>query len=59
MNLKGGGLLPAAFCFVALAKITTGSAGEDQKSLDTRKPPFAKISAGLPTAQRAKGGFVA
>jgi hypothetical protein len=37
---------------MALAEITTGFAGEDKKSLDTRKPPFAKISTGLPTAQR-------
>ena len=40
---------------VALAEKSSGSAGEDKKSLDTRKAPFGKIDAGLPTAQKPKG----
>ena len=43
---------------VASAKINHQLCWWNKKSLDTRKPPFAKLSAGLPTAFRAKGGFV-
>ena len=47
-----------AFFIVASAKINHQLSWWNKKSLDTRKPPFAKLSAGLPTAFRAKGGFV-
>lgn len=40
--------------FVASAKINHQLCWWNKKSLDTRKPPFAKLSAGLPTAFRAK-----
>jgi hypothetical protein len=42
--------------FSALAQRTTSSAG-GKKSLDTRKPPFVRIDAGLPTALRNKRRF--
>ena len=48
----------AGFFIVASAKINHQLCWWNKKSLDTRKPPFAKLSAGLPTAFRAKGGFV-
>ena len=50
--------IPMRFFIVASAKINHQLCWWNKKSLDTGKPPFAKLSAGLPTAFRAKGGFV-